>query len=191
MYHYIASHTQYIAIALIVLTSIVISSTMILIRCHKRIRELEKVGFFDPLTELGNKLLLEEKAAYTIINQAILDNQSGVKGDVSAFFITLNDFKTIADRSAKNFILESVAANIESSIRPSDYCFTISYGEFLIVASGLGEDERAELADTVEAFVQNIGMAYDVTAHIEIESASINTIAVNSNAFRTLVGIPV
>jgi diguanylate cyclase (GGDEF)-like protein/PAS domain S-box-containing protein len=103
-------------------------------------RELEARADSDPLTGCLNRT-----AALTML-QAVLDNQRGAESGTAVIFIDLDRFKPINDRhghAAGDKLLVDVAERIRSSIRAEDVVSRFGGDEFVVVCSGVADEDHA------------------------------------------------
>lgn len=112
-------------------------------------QDLQKVSHFDPVTDLPNRLLFQDRA-----NQALI--RARREGTVAAIiFIDLDRFKNINDTHGHHYgdcVLRAIGERLVHSIRKSDTVARLGGDEFGIVASGLANDHDAEaLAKTLVA----------------------------------------
>lgn len=188
MYHFIASNSKEIAMLIIVLLGISISVSIMFYKYYKRVVELNKVSFFDPLTEMANKKFLEDKAAYTIFSQAKIEHANSSKDVVRFLFITLDNFETIESHLEKDLLIRSFAANLEDTVKPADQCFRLNESKFLVIGI-MESDDCLALGDNIESFTKSIGLLNEITANIETSTFMWTDIAVNPKSFYDLLGI--
>ena len=100
------------------------------------------LAYYDPLTELPNRLMLEERLKQSLIT-AHSNNQL-----VALLYLDLDRFKTINDTLGHPFgdkLLQAVAERLASHIRDSDTIARFSGDEFTIVLADVGSQHNAEL----------------------------------------------
>lgn len=100
-------------------------------------RQLEHQASHDPLTDLPNRKLFEERVAAAL--------QTG--GQVAILFIDLDDFKTVNDHhghQAGDRLLIHVASNLKNAIRPGDTAARLGGDEFGVLLPDISESCDAE-----------------------------------------------
>jgi diguanylate cyclase (GGDEF)-like protein len=103
----------------------------------------QKMAFHDPLTNLPNRLLLEDRYQQ-ISNQAKRDLKM-----VALMIIDLDDFKAINDENghpAGDALLVKIAKRLSSSIRSSDTVARLGGDEFVVIARLEDKDQAKSLA---------------------------------------------
>lgn len=109
---------------------------------------INKLAFFDPLTQLPNRRLLQER-----LDQAIAtSHRQHTLG--ALLFIDLDDFKTLNDNRGHHIgdlLLIAVADRLRNAVRKQDTVARLGGDEFLVVLEGLGQihDEAAAQAQQV------------------------------------------
>ncbi|MDD5329763.1 MAG: EAL domain-containing protein [Sulfuricella sp.] len=101
-----------------------------------------QLAYFDPLTELPNRLLLEER-----LKQALAAAQSN-NGLVAVLCLNLDRFKTINDTLGHPFgdkLLRVMAKRLAGHIRNSDTLARFGGDEFAIVLGDVGSPQHAAL----------------------------------------------
>lgn len=100
------------------------------------------LAYYDPLTELPNRLLLEERLTQSLAS-ARSDNRL-----VALLYLDLDRFKAINDTLGHPFgdkLLQAVAERLAGHIRDSDTIARFSGDEFTIELSDVGSPHNAEL----------------------------------------------
>jgi diguanylate cyclase (GGDEF)-like protein/PAS domain S-box-containing protein len=121
----------------------------------------------DPLTELPNRTLLEDR-----LEQACARLRRD-QGWVSVLFVDLDDFKQINDtlgHPAGDGVLREVGRRLRGVLRPADTVSRLGGHEFVAVCEGIGEPEAARIAaricDAVEVPMLISGQRVNVTASV-------------------------
>lgn len=131
---------------------IVLRRTYSLIRIEEALMEgkseaLEKIAFYDHLTDLPNRLLLMDR-----IGQAIAYSDRSGKG-FALCFMDLDGFKSINDafgHHVGDLVLKEVAIRLKDGLRAGDTVARIGGDEFvLLLVGGEGEDGIEILLDRV------------------------------------------
>lgn len=134
---------------------------------------IKRLAYFDPLTELPNRQLLQDRLHQSIASSHRMNRYGAV------FFIDLDDFKHLNDtqgHSIGDLLLQQVARSLESCIRTNDTLARLGGDEFLIVAEGLNthHDQAAREAELVANKVRNLlSRPYNLDGHQYSCSASI------------------
>ncbi|MDZ7733557.1 MAG: GGDEF domain-containing protein [Acidimicrobiia bacterium] len=104
----------------------------------------------DPLTELPNRTLLEDR-----LEQACARLRRSQTW-VTVLFVDLDDFKDVNDsygHTAGDEVLREVARRLRSVLRPADTVSRLGGDEFVAVCEGLGDEEAERIAERIrEAF---------------------------------------
>lgn len=97
-------------------------------------KEVEQLAFFDPLTQLPNRRLFNDRLGQTL-TRATRDQSA-----MALMFIDLDKFKPINDvhgHEVGDWVLQTVARRIESCLRASDTAARVGGDEFLVLLPGL------------------------------------------------------
>jgi diguanylate cyclase (GGDEF)-like protein/PAS domain S-box-containing protein len=147
--------------------------------------EIKRLAFYDPLTELPNRRLLNDRLA----QELAITGRSGKNG--ALLFIDLDHFKNINEtlgHSAGDRILVEVAYRLKLYIRDCDTVARISSDEFVVILTELSEHiEPAcnEARHIAEKLQQTICQVYSVMNHKLYISSSIGIAMFTENS-----GIP-
>jgi diguanylate cyclase (GGDEF)-like protein/PAS domain S-box-containing protein len=134
---------------------------------------INNLAFYDPLTQLPNRRLLEERLEYAIAG-SLRQQMFG-----ALLFIDLDDFKTLNDSRGHHIgdlLLVAVAERLRNSVRKQDTVARLGGDEFLVVLEGLGKerDEAAALAQQVaEKILNNLNNHYLLEGQDYFNSPSI------------------
>ena len=120
--------------------------------------EINKLAFYDPLTNLPNRRLMVDR-----LRQALaISNRSGCVGALQ--FIDLDNFKTLNDTQGHDMgdlLLQQVAKRLTACIRQGDTVARLGGDEFVIMIEELSED-REEAAAQAEMIGEKILAAISV-----------------------------
>ncbi|MEG0557519.1 MAG: EAL domain-containing protein [Comamonas sp.] len=97
--------------------------------------ELQKRAFADPLTNLPNRLLFEDRLLHALLRME-RTNHLGVKERLGILFVDLDGFKPINDsfgHAAGDQILQSAAQRLNAQARNSDTVARVGGDEFLVL----------------------------------------------------------
>lgn len=135
---------------------------------NQRLRDalLEK-ALYDPLTGLRNRHHLEDTLR-TQMGQAI-HNQT----PISCLMIDIDHFKDVNDRfghEAGDGVIKGVAAIIQRAIRDSGMAFRYGGEEFLVLLSGMGEEEANRMATDIYNGVHALTLRFGTSDinHIDV-----------------------
>lgn len=99
--------------------------------------KLERLAFYDPLTDLPNRRLMEDRLEHSLAS-------SGRQGRFGALlFIDLDHFKDLNDSKGHNIgdeLLVAVATRLASSVREGDTVARFGGDEFVVILESLGEE---------------------------------------------------
>lgn len=103
-------------------------------------REIQQLAFFDPLTQLPNRLLLMDRLQHALATE----HRSGRGG--ALMFIDLDNFKTLNDtlgHGVGDLLLQQVAGRLLDSVRESDTVARLGGDEFVVLLEDLGHGDHA------------------------------------------------
>ncbi len=112
--------------------------------------ELAHLATHDPLTELPNRLLLEDR-----LDQAVA-RMHRTSGTLAVLFTDLDDFKVINDtfgHAVGDAVLVEVARRMGEHLRPTDTLARLGGDEFVVVCEGLDHDGVSDLVDRLQRAV--------------------------------------
>jgi diguanylate cyclase (GGDEF)-like protein/PAS domain S-box-containing protein len=116
-------------------------------KLKKTEERLQKLAYYDPLTDLPNRALFGDRLARALSRA----NRQGER--FGLLFIDLDRFKNINDslgHSAGDALLVAVAQRIVAHVRESDTVCRLGGDEFIVIAEGLAQDENAaHIADLI------------------------------------------
>lgn len=115
---------------------------------HKEAEEaLHRLAYYDPLTDLPNRRLLQEQLQQALSN-SVITRQYG-----AMLMSDLDHFKTINDTMGHQFgdqVLIEMAARIKACLRQEDIVGRLGGDEFIILLQNLGEEENQASANAEE-----------------------------------------
>ena len=119
--------------------------------------EIRRLAFFDHLTELPNRRLLNDR-----LRQALIASErTGRRG--ALLFIDLDDFKSLNDtlgHAAGDALLQEVARRLQSCLREGDSIARMGGDEFVVILEGLS-DQITVAARQTEAICQKLSAVLD------------------------------
>ena len=135
--------------------------------------EIQRLAFYDPLTELPNRRYLVDRLHRAIASSA----RSGREG--ALIFIDLDHFKTLNDTLGHSFgdmLLKQVGARLSTCVREGDTVARLGGDEFVVLLENLGEsaDEAEELTETVSRKILSMFiLPFELSDQIHHTTASI------------------
>lgn len=120
--------------------------------------EIERLAFFDPLTELPNRRLLTDRLRLGLTTSARTSQHGAV------LFLDLDHFKVLNDTQGHDVgdaLLRQVAVRLTSSVRSTDTVARLGGDEFVVLLEALSE-HGPEAADQVEMIGKKILAALEM-----------------------------
>jgi diguanylate cyclase (GGDEF)-like protein/PAS domain S-box-containing protein len=114
--------------------------------------QLEHQAFHDPVTDLPNRALFNERVRHAVARARREEH------GLAVIFVDLDDFKTVNDslgHAAGDRVLNEVAKRLDTSIRASDTAARFGGDEFTVLLEGV--QGPGEAAETAERIVESIG----------------------------------
>ena len=136
----------------------------------KQEEQIQRLAFYDPLTQLPNRRMLQDKL------QLMLTSSSRDDKFNALFFIDLDHFKTLNDTQGHNMgdqLLIAVAGRIEESLREEDLVARLGGDEFVAMVTNLGTDEVAA-SQLAEEIAEKIRLSICKPYKLSIKSDSRN-----------------
>ncbi|WP_196140315.1 sensor domain-containing diguanylate cyclase [Aliikangiella sp. G2MR2-5] len=114
----------------------------------KKEENLRRMAFYDPLTNLPNRRVLDERLEEENARCRRHNQKSAV------FFIDLDDFKAINDKYSHGFgddVLVEVAKRLKLNVRIDDFVCRLAGDEFVVVLSMINGDENSVIQHCTDA----------------------------------------
>jgi len=150
-YGSLASHSDRVVLALVVLLGIVVILLVVLNhRRHRLAQELAEQRLYDPLTGLGQRVIFDLKL------EAALARRRRTGAPVSVIYADLDAFKAVNDRlghRAGDQLLTTVGARLRAVARADDAVVRLGGDEFALVVEGLRGDALIGLVERLRAAV--------------------------------------
>jgi len=154
---------------------------------RKAEKEIEKLAFFDPLTNLPNRRMLSERLTMCV-ERIKRSHKSG-----ALLFLDLDKFKIINDslgHSAGDKLLVALSDRLSSVIRASDTLARVGGDEFILLLEYVGEDntqantESERVAQKIQNVLQETfeveGLSFQVSCSIGICLIDKNNLVVDN-----------
>ncbi len=135
--------------------------------------EIQRMAFYDTLTNLPNRLLLQERLKLALASSG-RNNQHG-----ALLFIDIDNFKTINDtlgHVAGDILLVNIGKRLQENTRESDTVSRLGGDEFIIMLQALSADPTEAAVQTKqfgEKIVALFQQPFDVENHQHYSSPSI------------------
>jgi diguanylate cyclase (GGDEF)-like protein/PAS domain S-box-containing protein len=130
-------------------------------------KQLAKRAYFDDLTDLPNRVLVEER-----VEEALRRGDAG--GSFALAFLDLDNFKHINDyfsHAIGDALLVRVAQRIRECLRPSDMLARISGDEFLLLLDPVETEEQ--IRTIIDRIVQYLKAPFHIEGFEVFSSASL------------------
>ena len=117
----------------------------------RRIDELQELALLDPLTQIGNRRLLELTLESKLAETIRYNNQ------LALFFIDIDDFKEINDvhgHDVGDEALRVAAKTLNAVIRPMDALGRWGGEEFIAAASNINKEAVKAIAERFRSFIE-------------------------------------
>lgn len=127
--------------------------------------EIHHLAFYDPLTELPNRLLLRDRLKSAVAS----GHRSGRKG--ALLFIDMDDFKTLNDtlgHDMGDLLLQQVAERLTACVRESDTVARLGGDEFVVMLEDLSEkvsDAAIQTENIGNKILDSLSQPYRLAVH--------------------------
>lgn len=124
------------------------------------VREIEHLAFYDVLTGLSNRRLLQQRL------QSVIESNASHASQGALLFLDLDKFKAVNDAHGHdmgNVLLKHVAARLRANLRQGDTVARVGGDEFVVLLRNLGTDAAMALRQTAaigEALLAELGQPY-------------------------------
>jgi len=143
--------------------------------------EIERLAFYDPLTKLPNRRLLQDRLKTALATS----HRNGRKG--ALFFIDLDNFKTLNDtlgHDMGDLLLQQVAERLSAGVRACDTVARLGGDEFVIMLQELGEQSlaAAQQAEHIGSkLLAALNQPYQLATHNYVSTPSIGITLFNGH----------
>lgn len=134
---------------------------------------INNLAFFDPLTQLPNRRLLQDRLEHALATSQRQQNLGAL------LFIDLDDFKTLNDNRGHHvgdLLLISVAGRLKQAVRSQDTVARLGGDEFLVVLEGLDQElntAATQAQQIAEKILTSLNHAYQLEGQEYFNSPSI------------------
>jgi diguanylate cyclase (GGDEF)-like protein/PAS domain S-box-containing protein len=150
---------------------------------HKKaaVEEIERLAFYDPLTQLPNRRLLQDRLKTALA----ISHREGRKG--ALLFIDLDNFKTLNDtlgHDMGDLLLQQVANRLSACVRACDTVARLGGDEFVVMLQELSEQvsEAMEQAEKIGCkLLAALNQPYQLATHDYITTPSIGATLFNGH----------
>ena len=149
---------------------------------HKKdVEEIERLAFFDALTELPNRRLLTDRLRHAVLSSARTDFHCAL------MFLDLDHFKQLNDtrgHDVGDLLLQEVAQRLQSCVREGDSVARLGGDEFIVLLESLshqGKEAAAQAEHVGNKILHSLSQPY-VLRGVSYESSTSIGIIVFSNA---------
>jgi diguanylate cyclase (GGDEF)-like protein/PAS domain S-box-containing protein len=135
--------------------------------------EIERLAFYDPLTKLPNRRLLQDRLKTALA----ASHRNGKKG--ALLFIDLDNFKTLNDtlgHDMGDLLLQQVGERLSSCVRACDTVARLGGDEFVVMLQDLNEQgakATLEAENVGSKLLAALNQPYKLTSHDYISTPSI------------------
>ncbi|GAB4256210.1 MAG: hypothetical protein Kow0065_04830 [Methylomicrobium sp.] len=135
-------------------------------------KQIEQLAYFDPLTELPNRALLNDRLKQAIV-QAVRHQLW-----LAVFFLDLDRFKVLNDtlgHFAGDLLLQNVAKRLRSCVRESDTVARFGGDEFVILMTDFTDEHSAAMhsAEIAKKILDVLSQPFDLSGNQFMTSTSI------------------
>jgi diguanylate cyclase (GGDEF)-like protein len=143
--------------------------------------EIERLAFYDPLTKLPNRRLLQDRLKPALA----ASHRSGRKG--ALLFIDLDHFKILNDtlgHDMGDLLLQQIAGRLSACVREGDTVARLGGDEFVVMLLDLSEQsleaaKQAEIAG--DKILTVLNQPYKLATHDYISTPSIGAILISGH----------
>ena len=136
-------------------------------------QEIRRLALYDPLTELPNRRLLQDRLEHALTATARSHHQGAL------LLIDLDNFKALNDtvgHDKGDILLQQVARRLLSCVRECDTVARLGGDEFVVMIDDVGStpaDAIGHAQTVAEKIVTLLGQPYDIAGHEHRSSSSV------------------
>ncbi len=138
--------------------------------------EIQRLAFFDPLTQLPNRRLLMDRLKRAQTNSARTEQHGAL------MFLDLDNFKLLNDSMGHDMgdaLLQQVASRLKTCVREGDTVARLGGDEFVMLLESLGQttqDSAAHAEAVAHKVLGVLGQAYRLRGHHHESTPSIGIV---------------
>ena len=141
---------------------------------HKQAKsDVRRLAFYDPLTELPNRRLLQDRLEHALTSAARSQHQGAL------LLIDLDNFKALNDtlgHDKGDLLLQQVAQRLRTSVRDCDTVARLGGDEFVVLVDDLGPSPQEAVANATavaQKIVSLLSQPYDIAGREHRSSTSV------------------
>ena len=149
---------------------------------HKKARnEVRRLAFYDPLTDLPNRRLLQDRLEHALTATARTHRQGAL------LLIDLDNFKALNDtlgHDKGDLLLQQAARRLTESVRDCDTVARLGGDEFVVLVDDLGPDQKDAVANATavaQKIVSLLSQPYDIAGREHRSSTSVGVSLFGAN----------
>jgi diguanylate cyclase (GGDEF)-like protein/PAS domain S-box-containing protein len=142
---------------------------------------IKNLAFYDPLTQLPNRLLLQDRLRQALASSARADRAGGL------LFIDLDNFKNLNDtlgHDIGDLLLQQVAQRLTSCVREDDTVARLGGDEFVVMLENLSDqpiEAAAQTEEVCEKILAALSQPYQLGTYKHHGTTSIGATLFNDN----------
>ena len=136
-------------------------------------KEIRRLAFYDPLTDLPNRRLLQDRLEHALLATGRSRHHGAL------LLIDLDNFKALNDTMGHDkgdLLLQQVARRLGTVVRDSDTVARLGGDEFVVMIDDVGDDPAAAAANAktvAEKVLRLLGQPYDIAGREHRSGSSI------------------
>ncbi|MBL8338109.1 MAG: EAL domain-containing protein [Rhodoferax sp.] len=141
---------------------------------HKQAKsDVRRLAFYDPLTELPNRRLLQDRLEHALTSAARSQHQGAL------LLIDLDNFKALNDtlgHDKGDLLLQQVAQRLRNSVRDCDTVARLGGDEFVVLVDDLGPSQQDAVTNATavaQKIVTLLSQPYDIAGREHRSSTSV------------------
>ena len=141
--------------------------------------ELQRRALLDPLTNLPNRQLFEDRLAHAVARTARAEERVGGRAaaKLAVLFVGLDGFKTVNDslgHAAGDRVLKEAAARLRNAARDSDTVARVGGDEFLLLMEDVGS--LADGVNLAHRLAKSLALPFEMPGEPVLIAASIGIV---------------
>ena len=131
--------------------------------------DINQLSFFDPLTKLPNKRLLNNRLSHAIVQA------NRYQQHIAMLYLDINHFKSINDSLGHDYgdiLLKEIAQRLKSTLHNDDTIARVGNDEFVILVQGVTELEDGQVIKIADKTLLALEKPLQLQKHTIIPSCS-------------------